>query len=235
MSFPTKLQDARIIVSFSLSPPPLSVFLSSHSHLSLLTIFREVLNFSLSLFSPSVRGVSVYVCISVCLLWCVLQFGTLKQSKIPVGEETQVQSAGGVTTETSWCWQTCLCLSLFFSFMFSLSLSLLFLFLYFYLPLLLFLSVFASLSISISQHIFICNPPTPPFPVHHFLPQGERCSFSLQMWFYFLCGLRSDLWAILPADLAKEMLGQVLSETLQLLVQRYAVARPSYKRHLQIR
>ncbi|XP_076585875.1 uncharacterized protein KIAA0825 homolog isoform X1 [Chaetodon auriga] len=65
--------------------------------------------------------------------------------------------------------------------------------------------------------------------------EGERCSFSVQMWFYFLCGLRSDLWAILPADLAKEVLGQVLSETLQLLVQRYAEARPSYKRHLQVR
>eukprot|EP00064_Thunnus_orientalis_P007290 superscaffoldBa00000798_g7310 len=65
--------------------------------------------------------------------------------------------------------------------------------------------------------------------------EGERCSFSVQMWFYFLCGLRSDLWAILPAELAKEVLGQVLSETLQLLVQRYARAQPSYKRHLQIR
>uniref|UniRef100_UPI0037E8A58D uncharacterized protein KIAA0825 homolog n=1 Tax=Semicossyphus pulcher TaxID=241346 RepID=UPI0037E8A58D len=65
--------------------------------------------------------------------------------------------------------------------------------------------------------------------------EGERCSFSVQMWFYFLCGLRSDLWALLPAELAKEVLGQVLSETLQLLVQRYARARPSYKRHLQIR
>ncbi|XP_074526836.1 uncharacterized protein KIAA0825 homolog isoform X2 [Halichoeres trimaculatus] len=65
--------------------------------------------------------------------------------------------------------------------------------------------------------------------------EGERCSFSVQMWFYFLCGLRSDLWAVLPAELAKEVLGQVLSETLQLLVQRYARARPSYKRHLQIR
>ncbi|XP_070760941.1 uncharacterized protein KIAA0825 homolog [Enoplosus armatus] len=65
--------------------------------------------------------------------------------------------------------------------------------------------------------------------------QGERCSFSVQMWFYFLCGLRSDLWTVLPAELAKEVLGQVLSETLQLLVQRYARARPSYKRHLQIR
>ncbi|CAK6950129.1 uncharacterized protein KIAA0825 homolog [Scomber scombrus] len=65
--------------------------------------------------------------------------------------------------------------------------------------------------------------------------EGERCSFSLQMWFYFLCGLRSDLWAVLPVKLAKEVLGQVLSETLQLLVQRYARAQPSYKRHLQIR
>ncbi|XP_071338749.1 uncharacterized protein KIAA0825 homolog isoform X2 [Trachinotus anak] len=65
--------------------------------------------------------------------------------------------------------------------------------------------------------------------------EGERCSFSVQMWFYFLCGLRSDLWAVLPAEMAKDVLGQVLSETLQLLVQRYARACPSYKRHLQIR
>ncbi|XP_040010197.1 uncharacterized protein KIAA0825 homolog isoform X2 [Xiphias gladius] len=65
--------------------------------------------------------------------------------------------------------------------------------------------------------------------------EGERCSFSVQMWFYFLCGLRSDLWVVLPADMAREVLGQVLSETLQVLVQRYARARPSYKRHLQIR
>ncbi|KAM6930280.1 uncharacterized protein KIAA0825 homolog [Xenentodon cancila] len=65
--------------------------------------------------------------------------------------------------------------------------------------------------------------------------EGERCSFSLQMWFYFLCGLRSDLWTVLPAELAKDVLGQVLSETLQVLVQRYARVRASYKRHLQIR
>ncbi|XP_028269180.1 uncharacterized protein KIAA0825 homolog isoform X2 [Parambassis ranga] len=65
--------------------------------------------------------------------------------------------------------------------------------------------------------------------------EGERCSFSVQMWFYFLCGLRSDLWAVLPAELAKEVLGQVLSETLQLLVQRYARVRASYKRQPQVR
>ncbi|KAM6965419.1 uncharacterized protein KIAA0825 homolog [Aplochiton taeniatus] len=65
--------------------------------------------------------------------------------------------------------------------------------------------------------------------------EGERCSFSLQMWYCFLCGLRSDLWGVLPARLARELLGQVLYETLQLLVQRYSRARPTYKRHLQIR
>ncbi|XP_020561665.1 uncharacterized protein KIAA0825 homolog isoform X3 [Oryzias latipes] len=65
--------------------------------------------------------------------------------------------------------------------------------------------------------------------------EGERCSFSLQMWFYFLCGFRSDLWMVLPAELAKDLLGQVLMETLQLLGKRYARVRASYKRHLQIR
>ncbi|XP_055080288.1 uncharacterized protein KIAA0825 homolog isoform X2 [Periophthalmus magnuspinnatus] len=70
-----------------------------------------------------------------------------------------------------------------------------------------------------------------PKPFH----EGERCSFSVQMWYYFLCGLRSDLWPVLPAALSKELLGNVLSETLQLLLQRYALARPSYKRHLRIR
>ncbi|KAJ3603760.1 hypothetical protein NHX12_028501 [Muraenolepis orangiensis] len=65
--------------------------------------------------------------------------------------------------------------------------------------------------------------------------EGERCSFSLQMWFYFLCGLRSDLWAVLPASWARGVLAQVLGETLQLLVHRYSRARPSYKRHPQIR
>ncbi|XP_007562817.1 uncharacterized protein KIAA0825 homolog isoform X1 [Poecilia formosa] len=65
--------------------------------------------------------------------------------------------------------------------------------------------------------------------------EGERCSFALQMWFYFLCGLRSDLWSVLPSELAKDVLGYVLAETLQLLVRRYSRVRASYKRHLQIR
>lgn len=34
----------------SICPPSLSVTLSSHSHMSLLTLFRKLLNFSLSVF-----------------------------------------------------------------------------------------------------------------------------------------------------------------------------------------
>lgn len=89
----------------------------------------------------------------VCLLWCVLQFRTLKQSKIPVGEETQVQSAGGVTTKTSWCWQTCLCFSLSSPLCF-LTHSL-FLSHYFFSHL---LFVFSSLVMTMTQFIFIWNP-----------------------------------------------------------------------------
>lgn len=90
------------------------------------------------------------------------------------------------------------------------------------------------LTVSALPHISACNSPLTS-PILLCPLQGERCSFSVQMWFYFLCGLRSDLWAVLPADFAKETLGQVLSETLQLLVQRYNSVRPSYKRQLQVR
>ncbi|XP_076145168.1 uncharacterized protein KIAA0825 homolog [Alosa pseudoharengus] len=65
--------------------------------------------------------------------------------------------------------------------------------------------------------------------------EDERCSFSIQMWHYFLTGLRIDLWAALPPDLARRLLAQVLCESLQLLVQRYSRARPSYRRVQQVR
>ncbi|KAJ8285478.1 hypothetical protein GJAV_G00027250 [Gymnothorax javanicus] len=65
--------------------------------------------------------------------------------------------------------------------------------------------------------------------------EGERCSFSIQMWHYFLSGLRSDLWAVLPSSLAQDVLAQVLSQTLEVLVQRYSRARPSFKRTQQVR
>ncbi|XP_048045124.1 uncharacterized protein KIAA0825 homolog [Megalobrama amblycephala] len=65
--------------------------------------------------------------------------------------------------------------------------------------------------------------------------EGERCSFSIQMWHYFLTGLRSDLWGAVAPVQARQTLAQVLCETLEVLVQRYSRARPSYKRLPQIR
>ncbi|XP_069887175.1 uncharacterized protein KIAA0825 homolog isoform X2 [Dipodomys merriami] len=65
--------------------------------------------------------------------------------------------------------------------------------------------------------------------------EGERCSFSLQMWHYFYWALQHDLWTILPPKLAQEILTEVLEESLGLLASRYARANPSYKRTPQIR
>ncbi|XP_010635497.1 uncharacterized protein KIAA0825 homolog [Fukomys damarensis] len=65
--------------------------------------------------------------------------------------------------------------------------------------------------------------------------EGERCSFSLQMWHYFYWALHHDLWTILPPKSAQEILAEVLEKSLGLLASRYARAQPSYKRTPQIR
>ncbi|KAG8504315.1 hypothetical protein J0S82_007572, partial [Galemys pyrenaicus] len=65
--------------------------------------------------------------------------------------------------------------------------------------------------------------------------EGERCSFSLQMWHYFLWALHHDLWTILPPKLSQEIVTEVLEKSLGLLASRYARAHPSYKRTPQIR
>nr|XP_034492631.1 uncharacterized protein KIAA0825 homolog isoform X3 [Marmota flaviventris] len=65
--------------------------------------------------------------------------------------------------------------------------------------------------------------------------EGERCSFSLQMWHYFCWALHHDLWTILPPKIAQEILAEVLEKSLSLLASRYARAHPSYKRTPQIR
>ncbi|XP_006885451.1 PREDICTED: uncharacterized protein KIAA0825 homolog [Elephantulus edwardii] len=65
--------------------------------------------------------------------------------------------------------------------------------------------------------------------------EGERCSFSLQMWHYFCWSLHHDLWTILPPKLAQEILAEVLEKSLGLLASRYARAHPTYKRTPQIR
>ncbi|XP_029429059.1 uncharacterized protein KIAA0825 homolog isoform X2 [Rhinatrema bivittatum] len=65
--------------------------------------------------------------------------------------------------------------------------------------------------------------------------EGERCSFSVQMWHYFCYALRHDLWSVLPPKLAQEILTEVLEKSLALLASRYSQASPSYKRTSQIR
>ncbi|XP_062985666.1 uncharacterized protein KIAA0825 homolog [Elgaria multicarinata webbii] len=65
--------------------------------------------------------------------------------------------------------------------------------------------------------------------------EGERCSFSVQMWHYFCCALHHDLWTVLPPVLAQEILTEVLEESLALLACRYFQAQPSYRRTPQIR
>uniref|UniRef100_A0A8B9HYN8 KIAA0825 n=3 Tax=Anser TaxID=8842 RepID=A0A8B9HYN8_9AVES len=65
--------------------------------------------------------------------------------------------------------------------------------------------------------------------------EGERCSFSVQMWHYFCCALHHDLWTILPPKLAQEILMDVLEQSLAVLSSRYMQACPSYKRTPQIR
>ncbi|KYO48708.1 hypothetical protein Y1Q_0004097 [Alligator mississippiensis] len=65
--------------------------------------------------------------------------------------------------------------------------------------------------------------------------EGERCSFSVQMWHYFCCALHHDLWTIQPPKLAQEILTEVLEKSLAVLSCRYSQAQPTYKRTPQIR
>lgn len=65
--------------------------------------------------------------------------------------------------------------------------------------------------------------------------EGERCSYPIQMWNYHMRGLQYDLWSMCPPRLGQKIYGEILQESLQILAQRYARARPSYKRTPQFR
>ncbi|XP_071437745.1 uncharacterized protein KIAA0825 homolog isoform X2 [Pithys albifrons albifrons] len=65
--------------------------------------------------------------------------------------------------------------------------------------------------------------------------EGERCSFSVQMWYYFCCALHHDLCTILPPKTAQEILADILEQSLDILSSRYCQVCPSYKRTPQIR
>ena len=55
-----------------------------------------------------------------------------------------------------------------------------------------------------------------------FYPGGERISHCVQMWWYYLQGLQSDLWNSLPPKIAANMFGKVFDHTYGILVGRYS-------------
>lgn len=68
--------------------------------------------------------------------------------------------------------------------------------------------------------------------------QGERCSYSIQMWHFHLQGLQHDLCTLLAPvsyDLVENILLSVLSQTLSHLARRYSSTTPSHARLNQFR
>ncbi|KAL5005817.1 hypothetical protein ScPMuIL_016975 [Solemya velum] len=65
--------------------------------------------------------------------------------------------------------------------------------------------------------------------------EGERCAFPIQMWNYYLKGVQYDLWAMCPPRLAQSLYSTLLNDSLFVLCHRYGQAKPSFRRHPQIR
>ncbi len=63
--------------------------------------------------------------------------------------------------------------------------------------------------------------------------QGERCSFSVQMWLLHMRALQYDLWTYLPVEsycVREEILVGVLKMCLSHLASRYSQISPSPQR-----
>ncbi|XP_028393981.1 uncharacterized protein KIAA0825-like isoform X2 [Dendronephthya gigantea] len=70
---------------------------------------------------------------------------------------------------------------------------------------------------------------------HHWMNQkeffeGERCSFSVQMWNYYMQGLQHDLWLVCPPLKSQYIFTSVVQYSLACFVRRYSKVLPSYKR-----
>ncbi|KAL4228091.1 hypothetical protein ACF0H5_013526 [Mactra antiquata] len=63
--------------------------------------------------------------------------------------------------------------------------------------------------------------------------EDERCSFSIQMWCYYLRGIQNDFWSICPPKLSQTSFSVILHDSLQILAQRYTKAKPSFRRITQ--
>ncbi|BFZ00995.1 hypothetical protein BsWGS_04035 [Bradybaena similaris] len=65
--------------------------------------------------------------------------------------------------------------------------------------------------------------------------EDERCSFSIQMWNFYLRGMQSDMWMLLPPRRAQTLFSSLLQDSLLLLMQRYSRTKPSFRRIKQFR
>ncbi|EDV26315.1 uncharacterized protein TRIADDRAFT_54178 [Trichoplax adhaerens] len=65
--------------------------------------------------------------------------------------------------------------------------------------------------------------------------EGKRCSFSIQMWNYYLHSIRHDLWQYCPLKQAQRIFISVLENSLLTLSFRYGQIKPSLRRLCQFR
>ncbi|XP_059169109.1 uncharacterized protein KIAA0825-like [Physella acuta] len=65
--------------------------------------------------------------------------------------------------------------------------------------------------------------------------EDERCSFTIQMWNFYLRSVQHDMWTILPPKLAHNLFGSLLQDSLLILMQRYSRVKPSFRRVKQYR
>ncbi|XP_015910528.1 uncharacterized protein KIAA0825 isoform X1 [Parasteatoda tepidariorum] len=65
--------------------------------------------------------------------------------------------------------------------------------------------------------------------------EGERVSYSIQMWNLYMKGMYQDFVYLLPQDVALELYGKILASSLEHFLMRYSHCNPSEARTPQIR
>lgn len=67
--------------------------------------------------------------------------------------------------------------------------------------------------------------------------QGERCSFTIQMWHYHIRGLHDDLWRVggEGGEVMVKILRDVICDSVSFLERRYSKAKPLYGRIKQFK
>lgn len=60
--------------------------------------------------------------------------------------------------------------------------------------------------------------------------ESERGSYTIQMWWLYLQGIRDDLWNSVPPKMSQDVLSGIINESLSVLTVRYTQAEPSQAR-----